>query len=141
MKKTLLIVIGIPALAVACAQRVPLGDGTLTGKIPSGWEDSERLSGETVLVLQDDWEPLPRQIVVRRLPPDVSAPPDWELVEELDVPAPSTRVGDVWQENTRQVRRYRRAFPDGRAFEADVDARLAGKFGLRFLGGLRPGGR
>jgi len=137
--------IGLPVvvavLSVACAPSAPLGDGTLTGKAPSKMRDVHRYADDIVLVLHDDGVPLPREIVVRRLPSAAGVPNDWTLIETLDVPAPQTRVGDRWQENIRRVRRYRRVFPNGQTFEADIETQLAESLGLRFLRGLRPSAR
>lgn len=126
-------------VAAACGVAQPLGDGTLSGRIPGGWHEVERDDPEIVVMLHDDSVPLPREIVVRRLPESSEAPTEgWSMTGEFTVPAPDTRVGDRWRPNTRRVRRYRRAFSADAVFEADVDTGLDRRSGERFLRSLRP---
>ena len=129
-------------MLLACSSPVPLGNGTLAGTLPSGWHDveldAEWVPVDAVLVIHDDTVPLPLEIVVRRPadPPD-QAGHGWVQIDDLTVPAPQTRVGDGWQDNTRRIHRYRKVFVGGAVFEADVQVEVGQGPALRFLRSLR----
>ena len=126
---------------LACTAPAPLGDGTFEGELLAGWHDvalgPERIDEGIVLLIHDDTVPLPREIVVRRIQdPGALVFADWSSITEVTVPAPRTRVGDEWQDNTRVVHRFRKRFPGGAAFEADVQVQVGEAAGLEFLQGL-----
>ena len=113
IRRTIVLAIAFATLAaLGCAESAALGDGTLEGTLPSGWHDveltAEQLAAGVVLMIHDDTVPLPLEIVVRRLDLQGSLEGnDWSSIADVTVPAPRTRVGEAWQDNTRRMHRFR----------------------------------
>lgn len=132
----------LAAFVAACASPVSLGNGTLAGVLPGGWHDSSRPDPDQLVRVTDDDVPLPAELVILVAPESVEATGQaWVVVAEETRPAPRTRVGDRWQDNTRDVRVYRTRFADGRVLEAVVDVRFDRARAERFLRSLRPAAR
>lgn len=127
-------------VAAACSSPLPLGDGSLAGVLPGDWHDSTRTSPEMILRITNDNEPLPFEMVIHAAPTATAAAASWTEVGERTIPAAQTRVGDRWQDNTRDVRVYIRQFSDGRVLEALVDVRFDRGRAEGLLAGLRPTG-
>jgi hypothetical protein len=132
----MLLLLLVPFLYLGCSS--PLGDGSLKGSLPGGWEESETLDPDTILRVIKHYVPIPYELTIKPAPEGAKAPKDkgWKFLEEKNIPGPKVMMGDDWTETERAVRIYRRRFEDGRILDAFVDVRFKQSRAESFLNGL-----
>jgi len=139
MKKRLISLLVVVIFLVLGCSNVPLGDGSLEGRLPRGWHDSQRLDRITILRVTNDWVPVPFEIKVSRAPKDtlLSKQGAWVFLKEEKIPGPTVPLGDGWKKTERQVWVYVKRFEDGRVLTASVDTRFDKAKAEKFLNSLR----
>ena len=127
-------------LLPGCAQpRRPLGDGTLSGKLPKKWEE-QPVSGNKKVRVARMWIPDPWELHIYPAPPDADPQkePGWKFVRNDKRKGGKTLVGDKQHEVVHSVWIYRGRVADMPLLEASVDTRLPKAQVERFLSSLRP---
>ena len=128
------------ALILGCTQRRrPLGDGTLSGKLPKKWEE-QPVSGNQKLRVARMWIPDPWELHVYPAPQDAALGkgPRWKLVKKDKRRGPKVRVGDREQEVVHTVWIYWGRVAGMPLLEASADTRLPQKQVEKFLNSLSP---
>jgi hypothetical protein len=117
---------------------IPLGDASLSGRLPKDWEDAP-LTGNAIVRVIKLWQPVPWEILVYPAPEGTTVAKEkgWTFVKEESRPGPSIRVGDRWELFTRAVWIYRAKLKDGRILESSVDKRFDTDKAEEFLNGLQ----
>ena len=132
----LTVVIIVPCV---CAQpRRPLGDRSLSGKLPWKWEELP-VSGHLKVRVARMWIPHPWELHVYPAPQDAEPhkEPGWKFVRNDKRKAPKTLVCDKQREVVYRVWIYRGRVGDMPLLAASADQRLNQKQVEWFLNGLR----
>lgn len=136
-----LLLITIVSINGCSSPLIPLGDASLSGRLPKDWEDAP-LAGNAIVRVIKLWQPVPWEILVYPAPEGTTVAEEkgWIFVKEENRPGPSIRVGDRWEVFTRAVWVYRAKFKDGRILESSVDKRFNRDKAEEFLNSLRIAG-
>ena len=102
----------------------PLGQKTLSGVLPPGWEDAP-VKGNAVLRVVKPSIPVPLEIVVKPLESkEATVAEGWTRVKAETRPGPAVRQGKETKTISRPVWIYHGKISEDHKYEAIVDRRL-----------------
>ena len=138
--RSLLLMCCVASLMLSgCTQpRAPLGDGTLSGKLPTKWEH-QPVTGKQKVRVARMWVPDPWELHVYSAPDDATPQkkPGWKFIRKDKRQGPAVRVGGKDQSVVHPVRIYQGRVGDLPLLEASADARLGQRQVEKFLASLR----